>query len=48
MPDAVVDTGPLIHLDEIFQLDLLLAVFLTLHIPDVVVACCTKTALNLF
>jgi predicted nucleic acid-binding protein len=37
MPEAVVDTGPLIHLDEINQLILLLAVFSTIHIPEAVV-----------
>lgn len=37
MPEAVVDTGPLIHLDEIDQLLLLLAVFPTIHIPEAVV-----------
>lgn len=37
MPDAVVDTGPLIHLDEICQLELLLAVFSILHIPEAVI-----------
>jgi predicted nucleic acid-binding protein len=37
MPEAVVDTGPLIHLDEICQLELLLAVFSILHIPEAVI-----------
>lgn len=37
MPEAVVDTGPLIHLDEIDQLLLLLAVFPATHIPEAVV-----------
>jgi predicted nucleic acid-binding protein len=37
MPDAVVDTGPLIHLDEICQLELFLAVFSILHIPEAVI-----------
>lgn len=34
MPDAVSDSGPLIHLDEIQQLSLLALVFTKIHIPE--------------
>jgi predicted nucleic acid-binding protein len=34
--DAVVDTGPLIHLHEIDQLEIITAVFSNLHLPEYV------------
>jgi predicted nucleic acid-binding protein len=34
MADAVSDTGPLIHLDEILQLDLLIGAFIHIYIPE--------------
>lgn len=37
MHDAVTDTGPFIHLDEIQQLDLLTAVFNTIRVPEQVI-----------
>lgn len=37
MNNAVVDTGPLIHLHEIAQLELITAVFSNLHIPEYVI-----------
>lgn len=48
MPDAVVDTGPLIHLDEIRQLTLLLDIFETLHIPEAVLEELTNTEAKAF
>ena len=48
MPDAVVDTGPLIHLDEIGQLTLLLDIFETLHIPEAVLGELTNTEAKAF
>ena len=37
MHDAVTDTGPFIHLDEIQQLDLLTAVFNSVRVPEQVI-----------
>jgi predicted nucleic acid-binding protein len=37
MPDAVTDTGPFIHLDEIQQLEVLTAVFNTILVPEQVI-----------
>jgi len=36
VPDAVVDTGPLIHLHEVDSLELITAVFSNLHLPEYV------------
>lgn len=36
MYNAVVDTGPLIHLHEIDQLEIIIAVFSSLHLPEYV------------
>lgn len=48
MVEAVLDTGPLIHLDEIRQLDIFTKVFENMYIPEYVVAEISNTSVHTF